>query len=113
VPYPLTFYVKSLPNNSAGISQGPIIRILESHKYDAGLHTHELEHVKQWFKTLSLHSFLYLLSDRYKLWAEVQAYKKQAACYKDDRKPKFARFIAMYYGLSITEKEVLELLNKD
>jgi hypothetical protein len=47
------------------------------------------------------------------LWAEVQAYKKQAACYMDDRKPKFARFIAMYYGLSITEQEALVLLNKD
>jgi hypothetical protein len=96
-----------------GITQGPIIRILESHKDDEGLYQHELMHVKQWFMTLSLHSFFYIFSDKYKLWAEVQAYKKQAACYMDDRKPKFARFIAMYYGLSITEQEALVLLNKD
>lgn len=71
--YPLTFYVKSLPPTFAGMANGPVIRILEKYKDDAGLHAHELTHVRQWVLSLGLHSLLYLLSDRYKLWAEVQA----------------------------------------
>jgi hypothetical protein len=108
--YPLTFYVDSLPDGFAGMANGPVIRILKSHKDDVGLYQHELEHVKQWFRTLGIHPILYFFSDTYKLWSEVRAYKKQAACYPDDRKPRFARFIATKYNLSITEADALEKL---
>ena len=108
--YPLTFYVDSLPDGFAGMANAFIIRILKSHKGDTGLYVHELEHVKQWFRTLGMHSFLYLLSDRYKLWSEVQAYKVQSGYYAEDRRAMFARFIATRYNISITEVEALERL---
>jgi hypothetical protein len=107
--YPLTFYVDSLPDDAAGVAQGPIIRILKSHKDDVGLYHHELTHVKQWFLTFGLHSFLYLLFDFYKLQSEVEAYKVQLE-HSPGREALFAKFIAEDYDLDITQAEALELL---
>lgn len=108
--WPLTFYVKSLPPGVGGVANGPVIRILEKYRNDRGIYEHELMHVMQWFFTFSLHSWLYLLSDRYKLWSEVQAYREQAKHYADDRRPLFAEFIATAYGLNITQAEALQKL---
>lgn len=108
--YPLIFYVKTLPPGVAGRTQGPVIRILERSKNDRGLYEHELLHAKQWWFTLGLHSFLYLLIPAYRLWSEVQAYKEQAKWYADDRRPLFAFFIATRYRLNITQAKALELL---
>ncbi len=47
----------------------------DANNFEATYH-HELEHVKQFWMTLGLHGLFYLLSKRYKLWAEVQAYKQ-------------------------------------
>lgn len=106
----LTIYTDKLPDNVAGRTNGFVIRIKPSYRDDAGLLAHELVHVKQWWVTLGLHSLLYLLSDRYKLWAEVQAYKEQAKHYADDRKPQFAGFISSNYGLDVTPEQALKLL---
>lgn len=136
--YPLTFYVKTLPPNVGGCANGPVIRILEKYRNDIGLHEHELLHVKQWAAwsiltipllyvlysinrldlaylaviPLSIHSFLYMIFPKYKLWAEVQAYKVQAAQYKDNRKPLFAEYISKNYSLNITKEQALVELNK-
>lgn len=136
--YPLTFYVKTLPPNVGGCANGPVIRILEKYRNDVGIHEHELLHVKQWAAwsilmipllyvlysinrldlaylaviPLSLHSFLYMTFPKYKLWAEVQAYKVQAAQYKDNRKPLFADYISKNYSLNITKEQALVELNK-
>jgi hypothetical protein len=134
--YPLTFFVKSLPLNVGGCANGPIIRILDKYRHDEGLYRHELMHVKQWstFAWLSiplayalyhfgyfdyigvailpmaLHSALYRLIPRYRLWAEVSAYKEQSRFYPDDRRALFAEFISMYYDLKITPEQALKHL---
>ena len=134
--YPLTFYVNTLPPHAAGTANGPIIRILKTHRNDKGLYEHELEHVMQWASgvllgvlvALLLHTFespywlaafiagaavhpvLYSLIPKYRLWAEVQAYREQAKHYDDDRKPLFASFIAIHYKLNVTPGEALSLL---
>lgn len=100
-----------MPANAAGCARGPLIFIRPEYREDKGLLAHEQTHVKQWFCTLGLHSFLYLLVDRYRLWAEVEAYKVQATHYPDDRRPLFAHFISTNYGLSISEADALKLLN--
>lgn len=94
----------------AGTTRGPFIFIRPEYKDDTGLLAHEKVHVRQWFRTLGLHSFLYMLSDRYRLAAEVECYREQAKHYPDDRMPRFAVFISKYYGLSITVKDALGLL---
>lgn len=108
--YPLVFYVESLQGTRAGEARGPVIRILEAYRDDAGILAHEMVHVKQWFRTLGLHSFLYILSDDYKLSAEVEAYKEQMTHYPGDRRPLFAKFLSERYDLSITPEAALELL---
>ena len=136
--YPLTFFVKSLPPNIGGESRGPVIRILEKYRNDEGLYKHELEHVKQWFRLavlsvpiayalihfglvefiglavlpLAFHTVLYKLSTAYRLWCEVSAYRVQAKCYFDDRRPLFAEFISGFYDLKITPDQALKLLKR-
>lgn len=135
--WPLTFYVKSLPPNVGGTTNGPVIRILEKYRGDAGIYWHEVEHVVQWLigsiisctlilvasklyafdpwlavLGLAAHSALYKFVPTYRLWAEVEAYQEQARHYSDDRKPLFASFIAANYGLKVTEAQALEMLRK-
>jgi hypothetical protein len=108
--YPLTFYTNfAIPDGSAGCARGPVIFIRPQYREDRGLYEHELVHVKQWFRTLSIHSFLYLLSDRYKLACEVEAYRKQAE-YSPQHRPLFALFISRDYGLDITHEAALGML---
>lgn len=107
----LTFYVDSLPDGFAGKANGPVIRILKKYKDDQGLLAHEKVHVRQWWMTLGLHSILYLLSDRYKLWAEVEAYKEQLK-HTPSSALQFAGFIAEKYGLDVSVNKALELLNQ-
>ena len=73
----LLVYTDRLPQNSNGCANGPIIRIRPAYKGDEGLKQHEICHVHQWWRTLGLHSLLYLVSKRYRLRAEVEAYRKQ------------------------------------
>lgn len=111
--YPLTFYVNSLPNNFGGYANGPVIRILKKHKDDEGLYQHELMHVRQWFYFPILHNLLYLFVPEYKLWAEVEAYKRQLKHYPDDRSELFAEFIATRYDLKVTKEYALWLLKQN
>lgn len=113
--YPLTFYTnRFIPESAAGCMRVillPVIFIRPKYRDDAGLYAHELEHVKQALRGLLIaHLLLYQFSARYKLWAEVAAYRIQAKHYPDDRRPLFARFIAQHYGLDVSEQEALEAL---
>jgi len=112
--WPLTFYTdRFIPKGSAGFETMGLIFIRPKYRDDYGLYRHELEHVKQTFRGLFFFDqFGYLLSKRYRLWSEVQAYHEQAKHYPDDRMPLFARFIADDYGLSITQEAALQLLRR-
>ena len=110
--YPLVFYVDSLPNGFGGMAHGPVIRILKRLQNDEGIRQHELVHVKQWFCTLGLLPILYYFIPRFKLYCEVQAYRKQLKYYTDDRSWQFAGFISTKYGLKITQYDAQLLLNK-
>ena len=76
-PLALIFYTDALPEGVGGDARGPVIRIRSKYREDQGIHQHELEHVRQWWRTLGLHSVLYFVSRRYRLWAEAQAYQMQ------------------------------------
>ena len=110
--YPFIFYVATLPGTASGIANGPVIRILERLRGDEGIRQHELMHVRQWFWTLFTLPILYWLFPKFKLWAEVKAYRKQLQYYADDRSWQFAGFIATKYGLKITQLEAHALLIK-
>lgn len=106
--YPFIFYT-SFGVKMAAATRGPVVFIRPEYKDDIGLREHEMTHVKQWFASLGLHSFLYLFCAKYKLWAEVQAYKVQLK-YSPGREALFAGFIANRYGLDISQEEALRLL---
>lgn len=112
--WPLTFYTDfGVPQGAAGAARGPVVFIRPSKKDDEGLYRHELEHVKQWFRGLFIfHSLLYKFLPEYRLWAEVQAFKKQAKYYADDRIPLFAAAIATRYRLSVTKEAAESLLRE-
>lgn len=63
--------------HSNGQANGPVVRIRPAYRDDEGLLQHELIHVRQWWRTLGLHSLLYLCSKKYRLKAEVEAYREQ------------------------------------
>lgn len=107
--WPLTFYVDTLPDGFQGKTNGPVIRILKSSQGDEGLYQHELTHVKQWFRTLGLHGFMYTLSDKYRLNCEIEAYKRQLR-YSPESLMLFAGFIVDRYDLDVTISNVLKLL---
>ncbi len=108
----LVFYVSSLPDGFAGKANGPVVRILESHRSDAGLLAHELCHVRQWWRTLGLHPLLYALSDSYRLAAEIEAYREQLRHSPGDAR-RFATYIATRYRLTIAIDDALARLTKD
>ena len=101
----LTLYVDNLPDNFAGVANGPVIRILKSHKHDKKLYDHEYEHVRQWYVTLGLHSFLYHMSRKYRMWSEAKAYAKQVKPDLSDLDIMAYRMSLPVYNLGITRSE--------
>ena len=130
--YPLTFYWDKGVDDGHGASTR-LCFIFMRQKYkdkDEGLYQHELTHVKQWsFVTLvvglliaavypphlilfagTVHPLLNAAIPKYRLWAEVQAFKKQLKYYPDDRTVLLAGFIVNNYGLDISQGEAEALL---
>lgn len=99
-------YTDRLPSGVGGTANGPVVRIRPECREDAGIHAHEYQHVIQWYQEgvlgmllvallalvggcawslalaiapagMATHSLGYVLSVRYRLWCEVQAYKVQ------------------------------------
>ena len=90
----LLFYTDNLPENSNGCANAFIIRIRPSCKGDEGLLAHERVHVSQWWRTLGLHSLLYLVSKKYRLKAEVEAYREQLK-YNPENILKYAHWLSL------------------
>jgi len=109
----LVVYTKRVPKGSAGCANGPVIRILPSHKNDEGLLQHELIHVQQAYRLLFIfHALLYYFNDSYRLHAEVDAYRKQLE-YSPDKAYSanlFAGFICWNYNLQADRQEVENML---
>ena len=124
-------YTDRIPSGFGGMAFGPLVLLRPKYKDDSGIHAHEQIHVNQWWAWVlvgvivafflkplgncygyyallagvGMNAVLYLLVPRYKLWCEVQAYRKQAGYYADDRSWQFAGFIANKYGLNVTQFE--------
>lgn len=101
-----------IPDKFAGLTLGPFIFIRPSHKDDKGLLEHEKVHVRQFWRTLGLFGIAYLLSKKYRLKYELEAYKEQLKYYATDKKQLFAQHLATKYNLDITQEEALKLLSE-
>lgn len=106
------FYTnRFIPKDYAACTRGPCIFIRPEYRGDIGLLEHEKVHVRQWVRTLGVHSILYLMSKKYRLRAEVEAYRKQLV-YSPGREELFAGFIAYRYGLDVDVNLVKQLLTE-
>ena len=108
-------YTDSMPDNQGGYARAWFIRIRPRYKDDKGLLAHEMEHVKQFWCTCGFHGLFYLLSKKYKLNTEVEAYKEQlkhepASLDPERYRDMYAGFIADDYGLDVSKGEALERL---
>jgi hypothetical protein len=98
----------------AGTTYGPVIFIREEYRNDKALLEHEKTHAKQWYRTLSLHSILYMASKRYRLEAEVEAYKKtmEVNGYVNEYQYEWiVDTLRNNYGLEVSREEILKKLN--
>lgn len=111
----MIFYTnRFIPERFAACTRGPFIFIRPEYRDDIGLLEHEKTHVKQWYRTLGLHSFLYLFSKNYRLKSEVEAYRQQSKFTEDPHKfIKFAELLSMNYNLPITQPDAYYLLKGD
>jgi hypothetical protein len=116
-PVPV-FYLPRLWGTVGGFA--PLLCILLLEKYrdtsqvdNRAILEHELEHIEQTLKGLLIvHALLYLLVPRYRLWAEVRAYRRQIACYPAGTPVDFAaRALATKYRLKISEEGARSLLS--
>lgn len=106
-----TIYTSLIPFGFSGYAVGPIILIRPEHREDAGLHAHERAHVAQFWRRPLTHDLRYLLSRKYRLVCEVEAYRAQLklAPWGLD---KFALSLASKYQLDISVDEARLLLSE-
>ena len=87
---PVPIFITDTCVNHAGKNCGIWIAIKPKYATDrtslSALIEHELVHSKQFYRTLGFHSILYWLSAKYRLKAELEAYKETIRVYKYNRK---------------------------
>ena len=109
IPVPV-FYVDPFKDGFAGKSNGFFVRIDKNYKDDKGLLEHELQHCRQFYRTLMLHGLFYNFSKKYRYKAEIECYKIQIACYDESRHDylidKFSNFLATKYNLNLDVEKV-------
>lgn len=84
--------------NSKGKTWGPFVKIKDR---DPFVFVHEMIHVKQFWRTFGLHWFLYPLSKKYRLKAELEAYATGPSSLYED----YAKKISSNYELDISAEE--------
>jgi hypothetical protein len=99
-----------VPDRFAAITIWPFVFIKPQYKDDIGLRKHEEVHLRQFLSTYGLFWAFYLLSKKYRLNAEVEAYKEQLRWYDDDRTVMFAVYISTKYKLNISVEAATALL---
>lgn len=103
------FIIKStnIPDKFTGWTIGNVIKIRPANIENTNIINHELEHVKQFYKTLGLHSFLYFISKRYRLYSESEAYTAQLGRNASDSQIEFAvNTLFLNYNLKMTKESI-------
>ena len=95
---------------------GPFVFVRKSWKTNEPLLTHELVHVKQFYRTLGLMGIFYKVSAKFRLRMEVEAYKAQLEKTPmhlyNTKLHSFAHVLSDHYNLNITKQEALAHLQK-
>lgn len=106
-----------IPGGYAGITYGFVALIRPEYRLDIGLRKHEEKHIEQFWRYFCWFPLFYLLSEKFRLKVEVEAYREQLRYYPLDspvmtawRINRFAWFIANKYRIHITVPEAERLL---
>jgi hypothetical protein len=110
LPYWLNYTDDGLADWEAGKVNFLSIKIKPEYKSDFSLLAHELEHVKQTYKTCFLHGLLYACSSKYRLYAECQAFIAGQIKSKTMTLEYVADSLFQYYNLGFTKEYILNYL---
>jgi hypothetical protein len=107
-----------LPGRLIGLSMGVFVLIRSDFAADRPTIVHELEHCRQfWRGGLILHMARYYLSQRYRLRAEVEAFRAEldACCdlSRQGRLEESARVLAACYEIGMDEAACRRMLDSD
>jgi hypothetical protein len=77
--------------------------ILKKYKNDRGLLEHELQHCRQFYRTLGIHAVLYKLSANYRYKAELECYRVQLRYAKSSftAVKYFTKYLTTRYNLKL------------
>ena len=101
VPVPVVYTRRMLGRWGAGRSYGVFVAIDPEKRADRGLLEHELQHCRQFYRSLGLNALLYFLSKRHRYRQEVECYAVQLIYSEDPAQDvgTFASYIHRHYGL--------------
>ncbi|WP_439685112.1 DUF4157 domain-containing protein [Cupriavidus oxalaticus] len=97
-----------IPARFDGYSIGPVVLLRPG--ASPGLLEHELEHVRQFWRSPLLHGLRYQLSRAYRLQCEVAAYREQLRVRGRHAAPTYARHLVEKYGLALEYRQALAML---
>jgi len=100
-----------IPRGFDGFAPGPLILLRPG--ASAALLAHEKVHVRQFWRTFGLMGPLYLLSRRWRLRFELEAYREQIRHAGPHAARPCARALAHGYRLDITEEDAYRLLVRE
>lgn len=110
LPYWLEYTNEGLSVWEGGRTSLLSIKIKPQYKSDFSLLMHEIEHIKQTYKTCFLHGLLYATNKRYKLYAECQAFIAGQLKYKTMTVEQVATALYNSYNLGFTYDYILNYL---
>jgi len=111
-----------VPKAHGAVTYAFFVLIRPKYEGNRPLLEHELTHVRQFWRTFGLFPFLYLISKKYRLKAEVEAYRTQLQVHADEgcsfhqcylKARAYAGFISSKYGLRVTEDNAYKLLTSN
>ena len=115
IPIPVFYSNRFFKNeNITGRSYGVFIIIRPHHRDDKVLLEHELIHCKQFYRTLGIHGIAYNVNKKYRLYAELEAYKTRYDIYENKMSAIYniTNSIYSYYNLKMSKDEVLDVVRK-
>lgn len=123
-PPALIIYQSDVPRLT-GVAKGPVVYMKTAKSENPALLAHELEHVRQWWRLPIIHNILMLVSSKYKLRSEIQAYRIQIEkrveshnltlaadieYYRTEYAKRYAGFLDEKYDIPVSYEQALNLL---
>lgn len=117
IPVPVIFTGRLIGKGFAGRSYGVFIVVRPDYRNDEPLIQHELEHCRQWYRTLGVHGILMKVCSNWRFKREVEAYAVQALWHTEDERNgcigRFSVFISEKYNLDVSYRAARKWLKRE